>query len=71
MLVYYAFGKEEARENREDIIDDDDEENDIVLLPKIATYLQIQKMVKLIHCHRNIVDLDTGYVNSVVREDKT
>ena len=71
MLVYYAFGKEEARENREGIIDDDDEENDIVLLPKIATYLQIQKMVKSIHCHRNIVDLDTGYVNSVVQEDNT
>ena len=68
MLVYYALGKVEQRQENDDNINNNDE-HDIILLPKMATYLQIQKMVKSLQCHRNIVDLDTGFVNRIAQED--
>ena len=66
MLLYYALNKQQRQEYR-----DISENQDAAIVPtECKDFHSIQKMVKTFLTHRNIVDLETGYINRVMRGEE-
>ena len=69
MLLYYALNKQERQEHKEQR-ETSENQGTTVVPTECKNFHSIQKMVKTFLTHRNIVDLETGYINRVMRGEE-
>ena len=66
VFLYYALNKQQRQE-----YSDISENQDAAIVPtECKDFHSIQKMVKTFQTHWNIVDLETGYINRVMRGEE-